>query len=1045
MQLEAELRHYGVPPNSLKALSPPAGPALVDYLDLVKPPSPGELVPDGVAESQGKPLLFYVSESKLATSADEQKQQLQRLRRRTLGCRGQRAYLAVVRHGRLEVVPVSLDERAPEWKTYKAGQGEAITFFSRLALGEYDGTGEPKHADFAFEAMFDLLSQAGEQLAGPHGLDKNDALSLIGRALFFRFLVDRQVVTEDRERPRIAPKAASLLDCFKNAENAAATSRWLDETFNGDFLQLSQGGTKAFFTEIGTKTNGGVFRHLQAIMLGWHAVGGSTYQIPLDWDVLDFAHVPVGLLSQVYEAFCWKWEPQTARETSVHYTPRNIAATLVEEVFDGLPNAHECRVLDPACGGGVFLVLAFRRLYRALWEHNREHGRDRPDTRAIRRILQNQLTGFDISESAIRLTALSLYLTGVELDPNPIPPEKLAFAPLRDNALFNFRRHGTDPSERPVIGCLGEHVPGKFSHTFDIVLSNPPWTGLPKKVTSIKDKEERQKEEKRLAALAKEFTEVSRAVIRSKGEEELAASYRNPDKGPDLPMLWKSTEWCKENGRIAMALPARILLKQEDVPKEARKTLLSLVEVTGIINGSNLADTRVWPTVSINPREQGKKPRAKMSQPFMLLFARNSRPKPGQTLQLITPLCDPALNGQGEVWIDSKSARPVEVDATFEEPWLWKTMAVGTGIEASIVRKIKGVSDSGLGAYWEGELELASGNGYQVAADQTQQDASFLVGLPNLDSTGLFRFQVDPSQLRPFDRDPPELVRPRNPEIYRSPLVLVKVSPGKRREDGRALLAFTDIAYNESFHGYSAARHAEGELLVRFIHLFVHSNVSVFYALATSPEFGAERRKLQKGDLDHCPVVPLSLLSSDQKREIMRLSKRLVDGRDVFREIDEFFAALYGLDRLDLEVIGDTLDVCLPYSNARKRACQHPTHRGQETFRGRLEELLRPFFKVVGQKPVVRLWGPPDARVRQTMPYGVLVIGEGCQGLPEADEFFRERVAALATETGQTLIVQESQDGLLVAILNQYRYWTPSRARLLAAEIVRNHMSPFGG
>ena len=61
-----------------------------------------------------------------------------------------------------------------------------------------------------------------------------------------------------------------------------------------------------------------------------------------------------------------------------------------------------------------------------------------------------------------------------------------------------------------------------------------------------------------------------------------------------------------------MALPARILLKQEAIPRHARETFLRLVEVTGIINGTNLSDTAIWP---------------KMGQPFMLLFARNCQPK----------------------------------------------------------------------------------------------------------------------------------------------------------------------------------------------------------------------------------------------------------------------------------------------------------------------------------------------------------------------------------------------------------------------------------
>jgi len=1030
VELEAELKQYGVPSSSLKPFSRPADPGLLDYLDLVTSPRSGELLPDGVAESQGKPLLFYINASKLAASAEEQSGEIERLRRRTLACRGQRAYLAVVRQGQLDVRPVSLDEKTPKWEHYESGTGKAITFFSRLALGEYDGKGEPRHADYAFEGMFELLKQAGEQLAGPQGLEKNDVLSLIGRALFFRFLVDRQVVTEERDRSRIAPRASDLYACFDSAENAAATTRWLDETFNGDFLPLSRGGSKAFFREIGTRTGGDVFRHLRAILRGYQAAGGSTYQIPLslNWSDFDFAHVPVGLLSQVYEAFCWQWEPQTAGATSVYYTPRNIAATLVDEVFDNLPDAHKARVLDPACGGGVFCVLAFRRLYRALWEAT---GR-RPGTRAIRRILNRQLTGFDISESAIRLTALSLYLTAIELDPNPIPPEKLGFDPLRDQVLFNLRRAKVDPKHGPVIGCLGDHVPARFHHHFDIVLSNPPWTGLPKTVGSKKD-EEKKKEETRLAALAADFTKVSQKVIKRQSEEELAAAYHNPDKAPDLPILWKSTEWCKPDGRIAMALPARILLKQQGVPKQARDTLFQLVEVTGIINCCNLTDTHVW---------------ANMNQPFMLLFARNRRPKAGHTIQFISPQCDVALNKRGQMWIDSKSALPVDVETTFEEPWLWKSLAVGTALDLEVIRKLKASNAVRLGKYWGKKgLDLPSSPGYILSPGNTQNPAPFLSEVPNLEFTDTFGFAVDPDVLLPFGRN--EAHRPRSQEVYRAPLVLVKESPGIDREEGWSLLSLSDVAYSGSFYGYSTAGHPESELLARYFHLFTHSIIWSHYALLTSPKFGVERRKFYKGVLDACPIVPLASLSNGLKRTVKRLSAQLIDDTcrksGVFSEIDTFFGTLYGLDQLDLEVVRDTLEVSLPYAKSRERACQVASAREQRTFKDRLARLLRPFFRAVGQEPVVELERPPDPRLRETVPFGVLAIGKRGQKLPEAGGFFRESVVPLAIETGQTLILQESREGLLVAILNQYRYWTPSRARLLAAEILRNHMAPFEG
>ena len=69
-----------------------------------------------------------------------------------------------------------------------------------------------------------------------------------------------------------------------------------------------------------------------------------------------------------------------------------------------------------------------------------------------------------------------------------------------------------------------------------------------------------------------------------------------------------------------MALPARILLKQEEIPCRARATLLNLVEATGIINCANLRKTKVWPDVDA---------------PFLLLFANNRKPKETHSLRFI--------------------------------------------------------------------------------------------------------------------------------------------------------------------------------------------------------------------------------------------------------------------------------------------------------------------------------------------------------------------------------------------------------------------------
>jgi hypothetical protein len=1002
MTSAAELRQYGIEAPVVRRFEGATAPELLEYLDLVEPRKREVLRPDGVAESQGRPLLFFVDHSNPALAANERDGKLKELRR-SLACRGERSYLAVVLPGQIKVIPVSLSDRMPEWKVYRAGTWEALTFFSRLALGKYDGPGEPATSDEVFREMFALLNTGADRLA--HRILRSDVLSLIGRALFFRFLQDRRVITEETTKS-IAPGASDLKACFDTAENASATCRWLDLTFNGDFLHLTGGGNNEFFKDASFKTSGAVFNVLGSIIRNDRPVGQNDYQIRFDWADFDFAHIPIGLLSQVYEKFVWTWTDREARDTSVYYTPRNIAATLVDEAFDSLPNAHDACVLDPACGAGVFLVLAFRRLYGESW---RATGL-RPDTGTIRAILNTQICGFDISDSALRLAALGLYLTAIELDPQPLPPEKLKFTDLRNTVLFNCRVP-EDGEDGVSIGSLGSRLGTRFDGKFDLIVCNPPWTSLPKT--------------ERGSQVAEELTEVSKRIIRRRSGNSLAECYENPDKAPDLPFLWKATEWCRPNGRIAMALPARILLKKEGLPVRARSTIFQLLEITGIINGSNLSDSSVWP---------------EMQQPFMLLFARNRTPNESHAVQFITPHYDNDLNKRGEVRIDSKSAQPIELSSITEFPWIWKALTIGTSLDFDIVRKLSTGSKQTLGEYWQKRLGLSSCNGYQIKPDQKQNDASFLRELPDLNDTGRFKFRVE------TDHNLPKFsyhtaFRPRKRDIYRQPLVLVKGFPGTDRNESWALLSDIDVAFNQSFYGYSGYGHPDGDVLVRYLHLLVHSLLWMHYALLTSPKLGAERREVYKSDLDEFPIVPLVSLDENQRREIMSLSKRLERAdTTVLSSIDHFVGQLYNLDDVDIEVIADTLEVCLPYKRSRERACQRPNEQDRERFLKRLRDLLSPFFRVIGKQLDVAFSGVGGDL--ENAPFGLLRLStQGTSVITEGE--IDRAVLRLASETGTTQIVIEAEGGLVVGILSQYRYWTPSRARLLAAEIVRSHAGAF--
>lgn len=996
-RLREELKSYGVAEGSVRLFTGGADPDHQDYLDLILAWHSAPDSPDGVAEAQGRPILYFVDETRLTATRQPLGELIDGVRSR-LACRGERAYLARVEPGRIQVAPVAFEDVEVNWTPYTSSTVEGRTLFSRLVNGVVDWDEDIGRENGVFTRLRTLLMHSARRLAATPQI-RPDVLSLLGRALFFRFLRDRQIVSQE-DIPQIVPEASTWADCFDGPVNTAATCLWLDNTFNGDFLPLTGSGEQ-YFQDIDRLTKSDVFDHLTAVVLGAEPRGG-VYQLRFDWGTFDFAHVPVGLLSQVYEDFCWHWEREEAAATSVHYTPRNIAMTLLDEAFHELPSAELARVLDPACGAGVFLVLAFRRLYREVWK---ARGR-RPDRRTIRRILDRQLVGFDVSENALRLAALSLYLTALELDPRPQPLSELKFEDLRGRVLFHVRRQGVDEPTGPVIGSIGDGVGPEHDRRYDIVISNPPWTSVP-------------------PSLGQEMEETCRTILR-RAVMPGADAFKNPDYNPDIPFLIRSTEWCKQGGRIAMALPARLLLKNKPIPASARNTVFRMMDITGIISGVNLAKTGVWPGTD---------------QPFILLFARNERPGEDPRTQLVCPHYDSDLNDRGEFRIDADASRivnPLEAEA---EPWLWKGWLVGSILDVEVVRKLTAhkkairVSD-----YWE-RNELAEGQGYIVSErNPTQYDAKELRGLPDLRATQIEGFVVDVSKLEYFQRA--KLHMPRSRDIYRNPLVLLKQSPGTDRKKGIGYLAFDDLVYVSSYYGYSTYGHPQAGLLARYLHLLIHSSVWLHFGLITGTQFGAERNKLQKQSIEDFPIVPLESLTNEQKKTVAKLSTRLISGDgDVFETIDRFFAKIHGLTDDDLDVIRDTLDVGQAYrESSGQRACAAPNMAECRRFVARLRSLLDPIVETGPEKLQATLWFP-DGAPRAGLTFGAILLGRPPK---QVDEQIYREVVPMADNTGASQIVlKHGGGGLLVGLRNQYRYWTQTRARILAVDIIRDHLDVF--
>ena len=600
--IRASVAEFGADPSALRSLDDEC-PELLPYATLLTARRDRNAtlgIVEAVYEWQGAPLVFLVDADSVEDDA-----QLQ-LIRRLLAMRGDAPYLGVVAPGSLQIYRIALDRKS--LRRARIGSedwdGARSTVFARL--GNVRPGAAITNRGWISNVVLHLLSGATTRLIDEFKVSREDAISLVGRALFTRFLADRNLLPEGMSEPGMA---AGLFD---RREVAEKTSNWLDTTFNGDLLPLPAGIFDVLPAE-GYGVLGDVLRRAPdgQLFLGWEE----------KWGNLDFAHIPVGVLSQAYELYLREHAPKKQKREGGYFTPRPIADLMVRASFRALQRRDSdksVRVLDPAVGGGIFLLRAFQELVA---EHWRANGR-RPDTHILRRILYEQMVGFDINEAALRFAALGLYLLSIELDPNPRPVDKLRFDRLRGTVLHQVR--GEDEKEGKALGSLGPRVGEEHNGRYDLVIGNPPWpsgTKLPK------------------------WNRVCETVARIAADRGIAnAKPPLPNEVLDLPFVWRAMEWAKPDGQIAFALHARLLFQQGDGMPIARQVLFEALDVTSVVNGAELRQTKVWPQISA---------------PFCILFATNRTPGVKAGFRFVSPRIEDTLNNAGGMRIDAVNAEVV--------------------------------------------------------------------------------------------------------------------------------------------------------------------------------------------------------------------------------------------------------------------------------------------------------------------------------------------------------------------------------------------------
>jgi len=154
-------------------------------------------------------------------------------------------------------------------------------------------------------------------------------------------------------------------------------------------------------------------------------------------------------------------------------------------------------------------------------------------------------------------------------------------------------------------------------------------------------------------------------------------------------------------------------------------------------------------------------------------------------------------------------------------------------------------------------------------------------------------------------------------------------------------------------------------------------------------------------------------------------------------EIDKFVASIYSLNEMDMQVISDTLATELPYSKSKKYAYNSPTRETTKLFTQELKHIVTPFAERVGLQFRVEYVSYPEIRDWQFLKLSFANDSFNNQILNQrfitelANSFWSSQIRVQIDSSGYEI---------QIAQLAQNRYWTKTRARILALDLINNEL-----
>ncbi|MCG8219644.1 HsdM family class I SAM-dependent methyltransferase [Tenacibaculum finnmarkense] len=302
--------------------------------------------------------------------------------------------------------------------------------------------------------------------------------SLIGKVIFVRYLIDRGIKLNFEQKGKSRKWTnQEFCNLLSDKNQVKKFFKYLNDKFKGDLFPITE-------NEIDTIPKD-CFSIIIKLLSGDEIVTG---QMSL-FNLYDFSIIPVEFISNVYELFIGQNQQE---KQGAYYTPLflvdYILAETVEKQIQKKSN-YNCKVLDPSCGSGIFLVETLRKIIEKHQQNNPNYLKNIDTYKEdLKQLASDNIFGIDKDKSAINVAIFSIYLTLLDYQ-EPSDIEDFEFPSLENKNFFSADFFDTKAAFNKAIEKIN----------FDFILGNPPWKrgkGEEKEPLFVKYIKDRRKKEK---------------------------------------------------------------------------------------------------------------------------------------------------------------------------------------------------------------------------------------------------------------------------------------------------------------------------------------------------------------------------------------------------------------------------------------------------------------------------------------------------------------------------------------------------------------------